>query len=71
MRRKPRLRKPPREAGLLKTDNDAVKIQGTWVAASAEVDGKKAPADAIKDFAVIITAGKITFNPKGENRQAS
>jgi RNA polymerase sigma factor (sigma-70 family) len=49
---------------------DKENIQGTWVADSAEADGRKAPPEAIKDFTVVITADKIVFNPKGENRSS-
>jgi RNA polymerase sigma factor (sigma-70 family) len=52
-------------------DTDAEKIQGTWRVVSAEQGGKEAPAEAIKDFTVVITADKIAFSPKGENRQSS
>jgi uncharacterized protein (TIGR03067 family) len=54
-----------------KPNKDGETIQGTWVAVSAEVDGKEAPAEAIKDFTLVITADKLIFNPKGENRQTS
>jgi RNA polymerase sigma factor (sigma-70 family) len=54
-----------------KVDLDVKNIQGTWAVVSAEQDGKEAPAEAIKDFAVLITADKIAFSPNGENRQAS
>ena len=57
---------PPKSAAA-----DAEGIQGTWTAVSAEQDGKEAPAEAIKDFTLIVTADKLTFNPTGENRQSS
>ncbi len=53
-----------------KDDGDAEKIQGTWVAVSAEMDGKPAPAEAIKDLTILVTADKLAFNPGGENRQS-
>ncbi len=51
-------------------DADAQKIQGTWVAVSAEMDGKAAPAEAIKDLTILVTADKMAFSPKGEDRQS-
>jgi RNA polymerase sigma factor (sigma-70 family) len=52
-------------------DTDAEKIQGTWLVVSAEQGGNEAPAEAIKDFTVVISADKIAFKPKGENNQFS
>ncbi len=56
--------KPPADA-------DADKIQGTWVAVSAEMDGKAAPAEAIKDLTLVVSADKVAFNPGGEDRQST
>ena len=52
-------------------DTDAEKILGTWLVVSAEQGGNEAPAEAIKDFTVVISADKIAFKPKGENNQFS
>jgi RNA polymerase sigma factor (sigma-70 family) len=58
------------ESPTKKTDKkvDKENIQDTWIAVSAEADGQAAPAEAIKDVTVVITADKVVFNPKGENR---
>ncbi len=52
-------------------EQDIEKFQGTWVAVSAEADGKKLPAEAVKDFAMVIEGNKITFNPGTEGRQST
>lgn len=52
-----------------KTDNE--KIQGTWTAVSAEADGKKLPPREVEGVTVVVTADKIIFNPKEENRAAT
>lgn len=50
---------------------DRVNIQGTWIAVSAEVGGEAMPAEAIKDFTVVISADKVRFNPKKDDRSAT
>jgi uncharacterized protein (TIGR03067 family) len=54
-----------------KPRDDREAIQGNWVAVSAKMDGQEAPAEAIKDFLLVITADKLVFNPKGENRSST
>ena len=70
---KPPAADPPKDGATKdkpKDDADAQKIQGMWVAVSAEMDGKPAPAEAIKDLSILVTADKMAFNPKGEDRQS-
>jgi RNA polymerase sigma factor (sigma-70 family) len=61
----------PAEAPEKKPDparDEQAKLQGTWVAVSAERGGQKAPAAQIKSFTVVIKGDRITFNPDTENR---
>ena len=52
-----------------KTDQE--NIEGTWVAVSAEANGKALPAREVKGFTVVISSDKVVFNPKEDNRAST
>jgi uncharacterized protein (TIGR03067 family) len=58
---------PPTNAN----DNDLGRLQGTWVAISAEADGRKAPKEAVKGFKIFIKANRIMFTPETDKRESS
>jgi uncharacterized protein (TIGR03067 family) len=50
--------------------NDAKDLQGEWQAVDLEAQGKKASAEEVKGFRVLIKDDEITFNPRGEGRKS-
>ncbi|HEY2840076.1 MAG TPA: TIGR03067 domain-containing protein [Pirellulales bacterium] len=48
---------------------DQAQLQGLWQAVAMEANGAKAPDDEIQRFQLLFKEGKLTFNPKADNRE--
>jgi uncharacterized protein (TIGR03067 family) len=62
-------------AGLLFAADDPAKsalekYQGTWVLLSEEFEGKKVPADEVKDLSYTVQGHEILFKSNGKDRSA-
>lgn len=44
-------------------------LQGLWQAVALEVNGQKAPAEAVKAFQIQIKGDQLVFNPATDNRK--